>query len=98
MRQVTAASVSGGPTGPASFANVRGAFTAGKAVTFSTPDAPPNDDVVGNHVYVMVGFSSTNQTITLRNPWGPGASEPVLLTLSFAQVQANFDRWDAANI
>lgn len=98
MAQITPASTSTGLTGLTSFADVRAAFDAGKAVTFSTPDSPPNSDVVGNHVYVMVGYNAATQTITLRNPWGAGASKPELITLTFSQVQANFDIWDVANI
>jgi hypothetical protein len=47
---------------------------------------------------MMVGYDATHHTITLRNPWGPGAGKPELITLTFADVQANFDVWSAAAI
>jgi hypothetical protein len=98
LTQVTNASVSLGPTGMASFADVRAAFAAGKAITAITPADPPDGDVVGNHVYMMVGYSATNHTITLRNPRGNGGSKPESVTLTFAEFQANFSFWAAANI
>jgi hypothetical protein len=60
-------------------------------VVFNTPESPPRADVTGNHAYMMVGYNATHQTITLRNPQG-GTD----LTLSFADVRANFSSWDAA--
>jgi hypothetical protein len=74
LTQITNASVSLGLTGMASFADLRTAFAAGKAVTAITPDDPPDGNVVGNHVYAMVGCDATRHTITLRNPRGNGGS------------------------
>jgi len=91
LTQITNHGTSSGPTGFASFADVRTAFVGGKAVVFNTPADPPRADVSGNHSYVMVGSDAGRQTITLRNP--EGGPE---LTLSFADVQANFSSWDAA--
>ena len=27
--------------------------------------------LVGSHAYAVIGYNSSNQTITLYNPWGP---------------------------
>ncbi len=52
--------------------------------------------VVGDHAYAVVGYNATNQTVTLFNPWGinNGSSYPGLITLTWAQIQANFSSWD----
>ena len=99
LAQITNAGVSLGPTGLASFNDLRTAFAAGKAITaISVKDDPPNANVVGNHVYAMVGYNATRQTITLRNPRGNGGSKPESVTLTFAEFQTNFAYWAAANI
>jgi Ca2+-binding RTX toxin-like protein len=98
LHQITAANVVSRKPSTSTFAQVRGAFDAGQAITFGTPADPPNPGVVGDHAYMMVGYDATHHTITLRNPWGPGAGKPELITLTFADVQANFDVWSAAAI
>src|SRR5262249_27719033 len=60
------------------FKDIMDAFNTGIAgVTFATKSKVPDDTkddfpLVGGHVYMMVSFDATNQTITLRNPWGNG--------------------------
>lgn len=95
MRQIAGVSIGGSLTGASSFNDIRSAFDAGKAITFCTPDNPPNEDVIGNHCYIMVGYNATTQTITLRNPWGGSNAN---ITLSFAQIQANFTSWQSADV
>ena len=89
LKQITNHDTSGGFTGFTSFADVKAAFAGGKAVVFNTSDNPPK--LAGNHSYMMVGYNTARQTITLRNP--EGGPE---LTLTFADVQANSSSWDAA--
>ncbi|MGI5187766.1 C2 family cysteine protease [Promicromonospora sp. CA-289599] len=61
-------------------------------------DPPPDNKVVGNHVYTVQGVSADGKTITLVNPWGPtggtgsdGASKPGTLTMSAEEFYKNFD-------
>ena len=98
LTQITGKGTSSGPTGLTSFADIKAKFDAGKAIVFNTPDDPPSVAVVGNHVYVMVGYDAAHQRITLRNPWGAGASQPELLTFRFPAVQANFSGWVAGDV
>lgn len=91
LKQITNHDTSGAFTGFSSFTDVRNAFRDGKAVVFNTADHPPWTDVSGDHAYMMVGYNTAHQTITLRNPEGGPQ-----LVLSFADVQANCESWDAA--
>jgi hypothetical protein len=63
---------------------------------FGSNSNPTSSTVVGNHAYALVGYDATTQTVTLFNPWGinNGSSYPGLVTLSWAQVQANFLYYD----
>jgi hypothetical protein len=61
-------------------------------------DPPPDNKVVGNHVYTVQGVSEDGKTITLVNPWGPtggtgsdGVSKPGTLTMSAEEFYKNFD-------
>ena len=98
MTQITAAAVTARAIPGTTFADVRAAFDAGKAVTFSSVDDPVRGDVVSNHAYVMVGYDATHHTVTLRNPWGANDSKPEQLTLSMSSVESNFDYWYAADV
>jgi hypothetical protein len=77
--------------GPASFTAFVAAFNQGKMIGFASKSAPASTSVVGNHAYAVVGYNTANQTIMLYNPWGPGYAQ---LTLTWAQVQANFGYFD----
>ncbi|MBX9579176.1 MAG: hypothetical protein K2X87_02620 [Gemmataceae bacterium] len=81
-----------------SFADVREAFDAGRAIAFGTVDEPPNGDVVGSHAYIMVGYDAATQRIILRNPWGANDDVPVTLSLSIAQLEDNFNGWHGAYV
>jgi hypothetical protein len=76
------------------FITVNNALNNGKAVTFGTVASPPN--VVGSHAYTLIAVSNaTGQTLyTLRNPWGFNGTSyedaSGYITLTFAQMQANF--------
>lgn len=77
----------------------------GEPVVAATPDGggwfgdpPPDNKVVGNHVYTVQGVSEDGKTITLVNPWGPtggtgsdGVSKPGTLTMSAEEFYKNFN-------
>jgi hypothetical protein len=73
------------------FSTFVSAFNAGKMIGFASKSAPASSSVVGGHAYAVVGYNATNQTVTLFNPWG---IQYGLVTLSWSQVQANFDYFD----
>jgi len=79
-----------------SFTNFVSAFKAGSLIEFGSDSNPTLSTVVGGHAYAVVGYNATTQTVTLFNPWGinNGSSYPGLITLSWAQIQANFSYWD----
>ena len=60
-------------------------------IGFASYASPPSSSVVGSHAYAVVGYNATNQTVTLFNPWG---IQHGLLTLSWTQIQANFQYFD----
>lgn len=77
------------------FNTVSSKLAAGKAVTLGTGSSAPN--LVGGHAYTVMSASmdaSGNSWYVVRNPWGfagtgsEGAGG--LVTLSYAQMQANF--------
>ena len=67
------------------------AWNAGKLINFATKAAPASSSIVPNHAYAVVGYNAVNQTITLFNPWGISYG---LVTLTWADIQANFDYFD----
>jgi hypothetical protein len=67
------------------------AWNAGKSIGFASKSSPASSSVVGGHAYAVVGYNATNQTVTLFNPWG---IEYGLVTLTWSQIQANFDYFD----
>ncbi len=75
-----------------SFTTFVNAYNAGKMIGFASYQTPPSGSgVVGSHAYAVVGYNSSNQTITLFNPWG---TQYGLLTLTWSQVQAGFMYFD----
>ena len=84
--------------GSSSFDQFATAFTAGKFVGFATKSEPGSTQIVGNHLYVPLGFNSSTQTVTLFNPWGVtnGSSYPGLVTLKWSDLAASFSYWDRA--
>lgn len=71
------------------------AFSADRAITFITPTLPASPDVVGNHVYAMVGYDSKTREFLVFNPWGlNNGSVPGLLSFTWDEMQQNFYSWD----
>lgn len=67
------------------------AHNAGKMIGFASKSTPASSSVVGGHAYVAVGYDARLQRVQLYNPWGP---EYGILTLSWSQVQQNFQYFD----
>jgi Calpain family cysteine protease len=68
------------------------AWNQGKSIGFASKSNPASGSgVVGGHAYAVVGYNSVNQTVTLFNPWGVQYPQ---LTLSWSQIQSNFDYFD----
>ena len=78
-------------SGSTSLSTFASAWSAGKLIGLASYVSPPSPSVVGNHAYAVVGFDSATNTVTLFNPWG---IQYGLLTLSWSQVQANFQYFD----
>jgi hypothetical protein len=79
-------------------------LAAGKAVTVATNSTVSNAPVIGYHAYTVVSAQNNNGVITytLRNPWGvdgagnDGNTNDALVTLTAAQLKANFSYGSAA--
>jgi hypothetical protein len=67
------------------------AWNLGKSIGFASKSTPASTTVVGGHAYAVVGYNATNQTVTLFNPWG---TQYGLVTMTWSQIQANFDYFD----
>jgi hypothetical protein len=78
-------------SGSTSLSTFATAWSAGKLIGLASYTSPPSPSVVGDHAYAVVGFDAATSTVTLFNPWG---IENGLLTLSWSQVQANFQYFD----
>jgi hypothetical protein len=75
-----------------SFTTFVNAYNSGKSIGFGSYDElPAGSSVVENHAYAVVGYNAANQTVTLFNPWG---IQHGLLTLSWSQIQANFQYFE----
>jgi hypothetical protein len=74
-----------------SFTTFVNAYNSGKLIGFASYETPPSSSVVGSHAYAVVGYNAANQTVTLFNPWG---IQHGLITLSWSQIQANFQYFD----
>jgi hypothetical protein len=53
-------------------------------------DPNPASGIVGNHIYVVLGYNSATQKFSLYNVWGSTTQ------LSWAQVAANFNTYSFA--
>lgn len=90
------------------FGELKGAFDAGKAMTFATGEGlPVICPVVGPHEYIVTGYDATQQTIRLRNPWGEASqvkdasgvvihTYPLELELTVGNLQDLFMFWCVA--
>jgi hypothetical protein len=75
-----------------SFTTFVNAYNGGKMIGFASYANPPaGSGVVGSHAYAVVGYNAANQTVTLFNPWG---IQYGLITMSWSQIQANFQYFD----
>jgi hypothetical protein len=76
----------------ANFTTFVTAWNAGKLIGFASKSTPASGSgVVGNHAYTVIGYNSTNQTITLYNPWGPNYAT---VTMTWAQIGGSFSYFD----
>jgi hypothetical protein len=67
------------------------AWNAGKLIGFASKTTPASTSVVGSHAYSVIGYNSSNQTITLYNPWGPNYAT---VTMTWAQIGGSFSYFD----
>jgi Calpain family cysteine protease len=73
--------------------NFNAALAAGTLFTLaSTFSGNSSLGIVPNHDYAVLGYDSTTGTYTLLNPWGwdETGEYPGILTLTWAQITANF--------
>ena len=77
--------------GTASFTTFVTAFNQGKSIGFASKSTPASNSVVGNHAYAVVSYNTSNQTVTLFNPWGTSYA---LVTMSWTQIQGSFSYFD----
>ena len=96
LGQVTGQStISFASTSSGNFQTFVNAWNAGKSIGFATKSSPANSNIVGNHAYSVIGYNTSNQTITLYNPWGAQyGSYSVTLTLTWSQIQSDFSYFD----
>jgi hypothetical protein len=78
------------------FDTMAAAFNSGKSIAFGSKGNPANTNlVVGGHAYAVTSVNTTQRTVTLFNPWGlNNGHDSGLITLTWAQVQANFTWYD----
>ncbi|HEY2759881.1 MAG TPA: C2 family cysteine protease [Pirellulales bacterium] len=96
LNQITGAATVAYTSTTSSFDAMAAAFNAGKSICFGSKDSPANTNlVVGDHAYAVVAVNTTTHTVTLFNPWGlNNGHDSGTVTLSWTQVQANFDWYD----
>lgn len=92
--------ISGNPSVAFSFpASVAGknifneAYSSGKMICFITYNTPANPGVVGNHVYVVIGWDAESQELQLFNPWG---IQYGILTRKWNDLPSDFMYFDYA--
>jgi hypothetical protein len=78
-------------TGSNSLSAFANAFSAGELICLMSYAAPPTSGIASNHAYAVVDYDAATQTVTLFNPWGISYG---LTTLTWSQVQANFQYFD----
>ncbi len=66
------------------------AFGAGKAITLTTKASGTTNNVVSNHVYMLVGYNSGTGRFHLFNPHGFVTGGTTELFLTWSQIVANF--------
>ena len=82
------------PTAEA-FSTFAAAFAAGKSICLGSNVTPTSSSIVGGHAYAVISVDSTNQTVTVFNPWGlNNGHDSGLITLTWSQVESNFGTYD----
>jgi hypothetical protein len=96
LAQINGVAASYANTSTTSFSTFAATFNAGKLIDLGSKGNPTLGTIVGGHAYAVVSVNTTNQTVTVFNPWGinNGSQYPGLVTLTWAQLQANFSEWD----
>jgi hypothetical protein len=92
MGHVTGVSITSNVStaGGSSFTTFVNAYNQNKSIAFSSKASPGVAQVVANHAYAVIGYNTSNQTVTLYNPWGTQYT----LTLSWSQIQSSFNHFD----
>lgn len=67
------------------------AYNLGALIGFTSKRTPVTAGVVSNHAYAVFSYNTADQTITLFNPWG---IQYGMLTMNWADIQANFTHFD----
>jgi hypothetical protein len=72
------------------------AATSHTPAGLATKGTPSSSQIVGGHAYSLIGYNADTKLFTLFNPWGVnnGSQYPGIVTMTFAQLQANFYYWD----
>jgi hypothetical protein len=77
------------------FNNFAAAFNAGDSVCLGSMDSPGNSQIVGDHAYAVLSVDTTNQTVTVYNPWGVNNGHDAgVITLSWYDVSQSFNYYD----
>lgn len=66
------------------------ASNAGKAIVLTTKIAGTAENVVPNHVYMLLGYNVLKDKFQLFNPWGYGPNPSPNIELSYTELVANF--------
>lgn len=64
------------------------AFTAG--TNSGSSEMEDNNQLVTSHEYMVKSVDTSNQTVTLLNPWGSQGAAPQTVTLSWQDFQTYF--------
>jgi Calpain family cysteine protease len=71
-------------------AEIGTAFDSGEEAELFLGDLPEgyhSHDLVGNHVFEVVGYDASTESFTLHNPWGSISKNPMTFTMSAQELQ-----------
>jgi hypothetical protein len=98
LTEITGQSVNAFNLGPSTSASMLAsdntqlgtAFSGHEEMLVSTSNNS-NGNLVGDHMFEVVGYNATSDMLTLHNPWGAGYSGPLAMTFneSLASLAAN---------
>lgn len=98
LNQITgAATVSGVATifSTQGFNALVAAFNAGDSVCLASMNNPGDNEIVGDHAYAVLSVDTTNQTVTVYNPWGVNnGHDSGIITLTWYEVSQCFSYYD----